>query len=557
MKKIAAFLVLSLVSSLLIAQQTTGVIDLSRIGDKHWKTPGLPGAPHLLYDVSVNAGHIYYWNGSAWIDFALTGPTGAKGDKGDVGTKGDKGDTGNTGLTGGTGLQGIPGLDGKTVRSGNGVPASNLGIDGDFYINLLTYDIYGPKTGGAWGSATSLKGLKGDKGDTGNTGAIGANGSNGTNGTNGTNGINGTTWYAGTIVPSNATGVNGDLYFRSSTGDVYLKSSGTWSIVANITGPQGAPGTNGINGNNGTNGSNGAPGAAATISVGSTTTGNSGTSASVSNSGSSSTAVFNFTIPRGDVGAAGVNGTNGTNGSNGASGATGPAGPAPSGAANLILATPDGTSGVSALRTMVTADVPVLPYLSNASGVTIPASNTLQTANLRGGSASAGNFHIYTTSNATKGLFIFDDLFAIAYDSGDGISFLTTGGSPEFINAFGIGGPQTRGAAFAFKLFDNGGKGQLILTSNGHLSFTAGADTNQTQDTIITRNAAGVVSFDTTTDGNGLGTARATAVQFVCGSLGLTCTSGVKGKVYCASDGSLCNCNGTTWTPSPLTGSCN
>lgn len=47
----------------------------------------------------------------------------------------------------------------------------------------------------------------------------------------------------------------------------------------------------------------GTPGAAATVSVGSTTTGAAGTSASVTNSGTSSAAVFNFTIPRGDTGA--------------------------------------------------------------------------------------------------------------------------------------------------------------------------------------------------------------------------------------------------------------
>jgi len=52
---------------------------------------------------------------------------------------------------------------------------------------------------------------------------------------------------------------------------------------------------------------NGARGAAATVSVGATTTGNAGTNASVTNSGTSSAAVFNFTIPRGDTGAAGPN----------------------------------------------------------------------------------------------------------------------------------------------------------------------------------------------------------------------------------------------------------
>jgi hypothetical protein len=38
---------------------------------------------------------------------------------------------------------------------------------------------------------------------------------------------------------------------------------------------------------------------------------------------------------------------------------------------------------------------------------------------------------------------------------------------------------------------------------------------------------------------------------------GVTCNSGAKGTLYVASgDGSLCYCNGSTWTPTPLTGTC-
>ena len=53
-------------------------------------------------------------------------------------------------------------------------------------------------------------------------------------------------------------------------------------------------------------------GTAATIAAGTTTTGAPGTSATVTNSGTSSAAVFNFQIPRGDVGATGATGATGT-----------------------------------------------------------------------------------------------------------------------------------------------------------------------------------------------------------------------------------------------------
>ena len=48
------------------------------------------------------------------------------------------------------------------------------------------------------------------------------------------------------------------------------------------------------------------PGTAATIAVGTVTTGSPGTSATVTNSGTSGATTFDFSIPRGDVGATGA-----------------------------------------------------------------------------------------------------------------------------------------------------------------------------------------------------------------------------------------------------------
>lgn len=90
------------------------------------------------------------------------------------------------------------------------------------------------------------------------------------------------------------------------------------------TGPTGATGPTGLKGD-----------AAATISVGTTTTGNAGTSAAVTNSGTSSAVVLNFTIPKGV---------------DGATGATGPQGPAGADASltnittTISLATPTGNA---------------------------------------------------------------------------------------------------------------------------------------------------------------------------------------------------------------------
>lgn len=87
------------------------------------------------------------------------------------------------------------------------------------------------------------------------------------------------------------------------------------SVSANIV--TGAPGSQGPAGTDGQ---------AATVSVGSTTTGAAGTSASVNNSGTTSAAVLDFTIPKGDTGATGPQGPQGVKGDTGPTGPQGPQG---------------------------------------------------------------------------------------------------------------------------------------------------------------------------------------------------------------------------------------
>lgn len=68
------------------------------------------------------------------------------------------------------------------------------------------------------------------------------------------------------------------------------------------TGATGPQGEKGEKGDTGTQGIQGKPGAAATISVGTVTTGEPGTPASVTNSGTSANAIFDFVIPKGKSG---------------------------------------------------------------------------------------------------------------------------------------------------------------------------------------------------------------------------------------------------------------
>jgi hypothetical protein len=74
------------------------------------------------------------------------------------------------------------------------------------------------------------------------------------------------------------------------------------------TGDTGPIGPTGATGPTGPQGPTGASGSAATINVGTVTTGTAGSSAVITNSGTTSAAVLDFTIPRGDTGVQGIAG---------------------------------------------------------------------------------------------------------------------------------------------------------------------------------------------------------------------------------------------------------
>ena len=112
---------------------------------------------------------------------------------------------------------------------------------------------------------------------------------------------------------------DGDLWFSTQIGELFIwyndGTSTQWvNVVSSVPGPPGQNGQNGQDGQDGQNGQDGQDGAAATIEVGTTTTGAPGTNAAVSNSGTTSAAVFDFVIPRGDQGDQGDRGDPGNQG---------------------------------------------------------------------------------------------------------------------------------------------------------------------------------------------------------------------------------------------------
>jgi hypothetical protein len=109
----------------------------------------------------------------------------------------------------------------------------------------------------AWTPLGNIKGPQGNTGPAGNTGPqgpqgnTGAQGPQGNTGAQGANGAPGEKWFSGSGAPSGTLvgSIVGDWYLNSATGDVYEKTGSTsWTLQANIKGPQGNTGAAGTPG---------------------------------------------------------------------------------------------------------------------------------------------------------------------------------------------------------------------------------------------------------------------------------------------------------------------
>jgi len=85
------------------------------------------------------------------------------------GDAGPQGATGPTGAVGPAGPAGANGQNGSVIYSGTTVPPTTTGVKGDFYLNISTGLLYGPKTDTGWGSGFLLVGPQGAAGAAGNT----------------------------------------------------------------------------------------------------------------------------------------------------------------------------------------------------------------------------------------------------------------------------------------------------------------------------------------------------------------------------------------------------
>jgi len=269
--------------------KTVGVIEANKIVEYIWHNDDLTDTGLVLKTASSSSATIlngavnptsegidgdFYIN---TVTSTIFGPkaSGAWGAgtllKGADGAQGIQGIQGVAGNAGAQGIQGVPGVDGKTILSGTVNPTTQ-GIDGDFYINTTTSTIFGPKTSGAWGVGTLLKGADGAQGIQGVPGTDGTQGIQGIQGVQGTQGIpgvDGKTILSGTVNPTSQ-GINGDFYINTTTSTIFgPKTSGAWGAgtllkgadgATGAQGIQGATGAQGIQGTTGTQGVQGVPG---------------------------------------------------------------------------------------------------------------------------------------------------------------------------------------------------------------------------------------------------------------------------------------------------------
>lgn len=165
----------------------------------------------------------------------------------------------------------------NTILSGATVPTATIGSVGDYYIDLTSVNLYGPKTAEGWGTPVSLRGLQGEKGSNGQDAPIPHIGNDGywyigntkttvkAQGTNGTNGITPTISEDGYwIVNGQKTNVkakgddgqNGTNGQNGTTPTISIDNNGYWVINGTKTDVK-AKGKKGDKGENGTNGKDG------------------------------------------------------------------------------------------------------------------------------------------------------------------------------------------------------------------------------------------------------------------------------------------------------------
>ncbi|SOY50127.1 collagen-like protein [Cupriavidus taiwanensis] len=157
-----------------------------------------------------------------------------------AGCGGGGGDSNTAGAGPAASVPGPAGANGKTILSGTNAPTADMGTDGDFYLNVSSSTLHGPKAGGEWPAGVSLVGPQGV------AGAPGA------------------TLLHGAADPTAADGGVGSFYLNTTTNTLFgPKTAEGWPAgisVVGLTGPVGPAGPAGETGGQGEKGEKGEKG---------------------------------------------------------------------------------------------------------------------------------------------------------------------------------------------------------------------------------------------------------------------------------------------------------
>lgn len=293
----------------------------------------------------------------------------------------------------------------------------------------------------------------------------------------GPQGIQGIQGPAGNDGAPGAAGPTGPQGLKGDTGATGAKGD------TGLTGPTGSQGPQGIQGPAGTNGTSGA---SATVGVGSVSTGAAGTSATVTNAGTPSAAIFNFTIPRGADGAVGPAGSNGVsvtsasvNGSNHliltmSDSSQIDAGALPSGGSSSTLgqvrASRYQINNVAGREAFVDASAPVKALGTVTSGSVGSAS---MVATITGGSVAVNDYVVCYQAGKVAGFGYVNTLTGgSASITGWYMLSVTIGQPVEFCDAVGIQYVQADDVTVATTIADIYGA-RLILNPSGQCTVTA------------------------------------------------------------------------------------
>lgn len=239
--------------------------------------------------VASNAGNTPSLSPAQWAVLAAQGPAGPAGADGPQGAVGPQGPPGAVGAIG---PQGPPvsfsggWLTGRSYAIGDAVS-----YGGGSYIATAANVGRQPDLSPAYWAVLAQAGA---------AGTPGASGSQGPQGPQGPAGVS----YKGTWSASTGYLSNDAVFYSGST---YLALATSMGAQPDVT-----PAAWALLAQTGATGATGPVGVAATVSIGTVTTGAAGTQASVTNSGTPSAAVLNFTIPQGPPGANGGGGGSGS-----------------------------------------------------------------------------------------------------------------------------------------------------------------------------------------------------------------------------------------------------